>query len=413
MIKFLVYDFGLYVHQAEALADGGKNRVKYYTPWPGREPHYKDYCIGKNFGHLEKELYFEKFIDWADAIIFFDVSGNSYCDFLRKKYPEKSVFGCGLGEQLENDRVLLKEWCAEFDLQVSKYEVVKGVTKLKELLKKTNGGKYVKMNIFRGDMESFLAPDFATADSIIDQEVVPHLGMHKEDYDFVVEDLIDTDVEIGFDGFFNGKNYIQPYFVGYEYSKGLYIAHVTDKLPIAIQETMESFIPLFTKMNYRGAISSEEKVVSKNENYFIDGCMRLPNPLSALYPVMIGNWAEAVYKIGKGEDVELDIKHKYVGAFPLMSLYAKENYVKVDIKDLSKARYQMCCGKGKDVYAVPGWEIVAIVVAGGDSVDEVISKLKENVKYVDGHGVDKDPVNGIDVIKDIIKNGEKVGIKFT
>ena len=73
----------------------------------------------------------------------------------------------------------------------------------------------------------------------------------------------------------------------------------------------------------------------------------------------------------------------------------------------------MCCGKGKDVYAVPGWEIVAIVVAGGDSVDEVISKLKENVKYVDGHGVDKDPVNGIDVIKDIIKNGEKVGIKFT
>ena len=69
MIKFLVYDFGLYVHQAEALADGGKNRVKYYTPWPGREPHYKDYCIGKNFGHLEKELYFEKFIDSLNSTI--------------------------------------------------------------------------------------------------------------------------------------------------------------------------------------------------------------------------------------------------------------------------------------------------------------------------------------------------------
>ncbi len=413
-ITYLVFDCGLYCSQANALAEGGKNKVYYYTPWTSKDPHYKDYIIGKGFEHLEKVLYFEDYIDRADCIVFFDVHGNSLCNYLRKLYPKKSIWGAGLGERLENDRVALKEWCASFGLPVNKYEVIRGVVKLRSYLQK-NKNKYVKINIFRGDMESFYAKEYDSVEMVLDS-IEDALGPHKEEYDFIVEEAVETEVEIGVDTIFNGTDYIGG-FCGYELHKNLYMAHVWNDLsdlPSSMEETLSAFQPLFQKMNYRGAMSTEEKVVSPSEHYFLDACMRLPNPLSALYPVMIENWAEVVYKVGLGQPVELDIKYKYVGAFALTSNYCDKNYVKVDIdpKHRDDVRYQMVCGRKDHVYTVPGWSIAGIVIAGGGSVDEVLSKLKENVQYIEGHGIDKDPIHGIDMIKEVIEKGKKVGIPF-
>jgi hypothetical protein len=409
---YLVHDKGLYPHISDALSDGGKHIVKYHTPYETRDPHYKDYVIGKGFGNLEKVLYPEDYYEKADCIVFFDVSGNSLCNFLRKIYPNKSIWGSGLGERLENDRVLLKEWCAELGLDVNKYVVIKGVDKLREHLK-TNKDKYVKVNIFRGDMESFHSPDYDSIESVLDELAVT-LGSDKNDYDFIVEDKIDTEIEVGADVIFNGTEFLSPMFCGYELHKNLYVAHVTDKLPKPLQETLDAFTPLLTKMQYRGAFSTEEKVVSSKEHYFIDACMRLPNPLSALYPVAIKNWADVVYQVGLGNKVDLDIRHKYVGAFGLTSLAAKDSYVKINIKKgyEDKVRYQMVTGRGDKNYAVPGWEVVAILVAGGNSVDEVLEGLRKASEGVDAHFLDKDPLEGIDMIKSIIKKGESVGIPF-
>ena len=410
--KFVVIDKGLYVHQSEALAEGGKNKVFYHTPWETKDPQYRDFIVGKGFGHLQKVLYPEDHFESADCIVFFDVASNSLCNFLRKIYPSKSIWGAGLGERLENDRVLLKEWCAELGLPVNKYEVVKGVTKLREHLK-ANKDKYVKVNIFRGDMESFHSPDYDSIESVLDELAVT-LGSDKEEYDFIVEDKIDTDVEAGADVIFNGTEFLKPMFCGYELHKNLYVAHVTEELPAPLMETLDAFTPLLSKMNYRGALSTEEKVVTAKKHYFIDACMRLPNPLSALYPVMINNWSEVVYRTGLGESVDLDVKYKYVGAFGLSSIAAEKSYVKVNIKKGhdSDVRLQMCTGRSDKVYAVPGWPVIAILVAGGNSVDEVLSKLKDNAKYVDAHFIDKDPLEGIDVIKSLIEKGKGVGIDF-
>lgn len=412
-IKYLVFDVGLYCEQANALAEGGKNYVRYFTPWFDKDPHYLDFAPGKGFEYLEKVLYFEDNIDWADAIVFWDVAGNALCHYLRKTLPQKPIWGAGLGERLENDRVMLKEWCKQFGLPVNKYHVCHGVLELKDHIKK-NPNKYVKINIFRGDMESFYAKDYESIEMVLDH-FESAFGPHKEEYDFIVEDPIETDVEIGVDTFFNGKDYLEPYFIGYEYHKNLYVAHVTDELPVPLEETLSAFAPLFQKMGYRGALSTEEKVVSEKEHYFLDACMRLPNPLSALYPVMIENWSEVVYKVSKGEYVELDIKHKYVGAYALNSINADKQYIEVNIdkKYRDQIRYQSVCGrKDKCNYSLPGWPIVAILVAGGDSVDEVLGKLKESSKHIDCHGLEKDGLNGIDVIKEVIEKGKKVGIPF-
>jgi hypothetical protein len=406
---FLVMDTGLYPQIAEAMSDDGKNRVLYHTKYESKDPHFKDFVVGKGFGNLEKVLYPEDYFETADNISFLDVSGNSLCNFLRKVYPKKSIWGSGFGERLENDRVLFKEWCTELGLDVNKYVVIKGVDKLREHLK-VNKDKYVKCNLFRGDMESFHSPDYDSIESVLDGLAIT-LGSDKNEYDFIVEDTIKDALEIGADVIFNGTEFLRPMFAGIEKHKNLYVAKVVDDIPI-LSETLEAFTPLLQKMNYRGALSTEELVTGKDFHVWIDACMRLPNPLSALYPVMIENWSEVVYEVGLGHYVEPEIKHKCVGAFGLSSLAAKDSYVKVNIKKgyEDKVRYQMVTGRGEKNYAVPGWEVVAILVAGGNTVDEVLEGLKEAAEGVDAHFLDKDPIEGIHMIKEDIKKAEKLGI---
>lgn len=97
MITFLVKDpGGLFCIHAEALADGGKNKVYYWTQYNYK---YRDFAIGKDFGHLEKILYFDEYISKADCIVDFDVRGNDQIGEIRDRQPERSTFGSGWGLQ--------------------------------------------------------------------------------------------------------------------------------------------------------------------------------------------------------------------------------------------------------------------------------------------------------------------------
>jgi hypothetical protein len=413
-MKILVLDNGLYTCQAEALSAGG-NEVKFWTPWASPFPNYADYAKGKNFGKLQKEIYLFDHIQWADCIVNFDVSNNDLISYLRKMHPEKSIWGAGLGERLENDRVMFKKWLKAFGLPVGKYEVIVGLSALREYLKK-NPHKYIKTNIFRNDMESFFFDTYEEDKYLLDEKALV-LGMHQDEYTFVVEDPIKTDVEIGYDGFFTNGEYA-PFSFGYEVDKNLYIGKVVsdvDELPFCVSESLEAFQPLLTKMDYRGALSSEERVVTQEEHYFIDFCARLPAPLSQIYPVAIKNWPDLVYKIGKKEYAEIECDYKYVGAYALSTEHAVDHYVKMKVKKGSEKdiRFQMVTENKDGVFAVKGNASVAVLTAGGDTWEEVIDKLKDLSENVDAYGLEKEGVIGIgEQAEKAIEAGKKVGIKF-
>lgn len=411
--KFLVGDLGLYVEQANALSDNGKNEVKYTTVWASPYPEYKNYAIGKNFGHLQKELRFWDWVNWSDCVVFFDVHQGDIVSFLRRNYPEKSVFGAGEGSKLEEDRWLLKKVLKGVELPVQKSVKITGITNLKKFLK-DNPKYYVKMNIFRGDMESFQSDTLEKSELRIDRLALNY-GPHKEEAVFILEEPIDTPVEIGFDGFFNGVDYGDKSFLGYEYHKNLYIAKVIDNkdMPVPLKETMDKLKPVLSKLDYRGALSTEEKIFSPVKHYFLDICCRLPAPLSSGYVEWIKNFSDVVYKVGKKEPFKLDVPYKYVGAIALESGIAKDDYLRIDIKDHSRVKYKMVCSENGKNYAVKGQDSVCVITVGGNSVDEVINKIKKSVDLVEGDGIDKDDVNGIEIVKEIIKKGEKVGIKFS
>ena len=414
-MKFLVICSGLYVELANALADGGKNKVYYYTANESAFPSYKEYAPGDKFEHLEKVKYFWDYVDEVDCICCFDVGSNDMIHWLRNKLPGKSIFGAGKGERLESNRLGFKKTLEALDLPVIPYKVIKGMSALRKYLE-TNPKKVVKIDIFRGDFETLKCDSYDSVKQILDDRA-PLLGLYAEDCQFIVEDMVDCKSESGFDGFFSNGIYV-PFSYGIEYDKNLYLGKVVrteDEVPEVLMETLDAFRPVLDKFQYRGALSTEERIVSENEHYFIDPCCRGPLPLGVLYSRFINNWPDLVYSIGKGDPIEAECDYDYVGAFALCSTNTKEHFtlVTMDEGHRDDFRFMMACqNEKKDYYAVKGQEASVVVVAGGKSPEDVINKLKKNAEYVHAFGLENDSIKSIDGILEAIKEAETVGVNF-
>ena len=417
-MKFLVNDAGIFTDIAASLSDKGKNDVILCSPWQSVYPSWKDFAAGVGMKGVRKQdkhgnpLLFWEQVESADCICNFDVGNNDQIGFLRKMFPKKSIWGSGRGERIEADRIFLKGIIDALELDQVPHKVIKGITALKAYIK-SNPDKYVKINVFRGDMESFhaVSEEDNRADFL---KLELTLGPNAEDTLFIVEDMIDAKAEIGYDGFFAKTDYADKCFCGIEYAKNLYLAKVFDyeDLPAPIFDTMEALAPVLERVDYRGAISTEERIVSLKEHYLIDVCSRLPSPLSALYPEFIKNWPEFVYRTGLGEPCPLDIDVKYVGAFALSSMRGKEEYLPINVKesDRDKIKFQSVTMHDGKYSGVKGNEIIATIVASGDTKEEVLEKLKDYAKLVDAPGLNTDEINGINIILESFNAAKSIGI---
>jgi len=410
MKKFLVYDYGLFAEHAAALANGGKNKVFYYTPWQSDFPAFRDFIIGQGTG-VEKILYFWDHVDEADCIVNFDVYGNDAMAYLREKGHR--VYGSGKGEILEDDRWLFKKVMKKIGLPVNNAVKIKGTPALREYLK-TNKDKYVKIDLFRRDVESFHSKDYNSIELVLN-EIDSTFGPFKDNFEFIIEEAIKGDsVEPGSDVFFNGNEFVKPYLYGYEIEKAFYIGRFTNELPPQMQNTLDKLTPILRKLDYRGAMSIEEKVVSKDKSYPIDICARQPAPLSAGYVEWIKNYAELVWKIAGKEQVRIDPIANYVGALPLESQHANENWVRIifDEKYRKYVKFRKFAKYQSHYYAVPSLTSIIVLVAWGRSVEEVYNKLKVLIDKVEAYGLQTDVLGGIEQAAKEIEKGKQLGIDF-
>ena len=407
--KYLVLDDGTLPELALGLTKDG-NEVKYYTNYPSTAPEFHEYAAGMGFEGMEKIKYFFDHVESADCIANFDVGLNDQIAFLRKMYPNKSIFGSGNGCKLEDSRWGFKKILKSVGLQVGKAERVMGITALVNCLKDKKD-VFVKIDVFRGLVESFYAKDFKSVELLITQ-IAQKLGPFKDTFQFIVEESIPAKSEIGYDGFFNGEDYVYPCLTGIEMSKNGYIAKVTDEMVSPIKASMDALKPVLQQVDWRGCISTEERIVSQKEHYIIDICARSPSPLGVLYPQFILNWPEVVYKIGLKQEVRLDIAHKYVGTFALTSHHAENEWLELNIdeKDRGNVKLLMAAKNNGRYYAVPGEKKVIVLIAGGGTVDQVITTLKKYAKKVSAYGLHSDEIESIDKIHQEIANAKSVGI---
>ena len=416
--SFLVICSGLYTELAAALTDGGRNTVWYLTLNESAFPKYHEFAPGHNLKGLEKIrlLDIAKYAERAEAIVTFDTGTNGLIELFRKMYPKKCVFGAGVGEKLETDRILFKKMLDSVSLPVIPFEVVKGFDALRKYLK-ANPKKVVKADAqYRGDFETVVVNDYDSIKQVLNDRQ-PKFGIYSEEIQFVVEDIVDCEAESGYDGFVS-DGILVPFSYGHEVCKNLYLGKVVkdiEEVPTVISDTLFAFLPIFEKIGYRGALSTENRITKDRTSFFIDPCCRSPLPLGVLYSKYIKNWAEFVYQIGKGEPIEAECDAKYLGAFAIWTTNAKDNFTLVQFEEGKEDdfRFMMACqDKDKNFYGVKGQESVVVAVAGGDTPKEVVEKLKASANDVKAHGLENDSLKGIDEVYDVIEKGKSVGINF-
>jgi len=400
-MKFLVWDLGLSIEHALRLAKDG-NEVYYFTPWVSAYSHFEPFSYG--LGLLNKVKFFFDYVDKVDCIVFFDIGAGDLANYLRKK--GYTVYGVGLGEELEYDRFAVRKLQKQLGFPVQNTVKIKGVDNLINFLQDRQN-KYVKSEIFRGDCESFRFRDYK-ADRTYLQEMKTNLGPVRNFYDFIVEDYIEG-LEPGCDLFFNGKQFLKPYLYGYEFQKKCYIGKYVEELPEQMQ-IIKRLEPIMQKLDYRGAFSAE-MIVNDEGSHLIDICSRFAYPLSLAYTNSINNFSQLVYDIAKSNDTRIDIKNKYIAVVPIVSYHADKHWTDVRFPEELRDNVKLvnAC-KIDDEYYIKGDKIWITVTATGDTIEEVVEKLKDYVSHVDAHEIDTDAIVGLEEIMKISEEAKSVGL---
>jgi len=403
----LVLGTGLEVEHALRLSSA--YNVYYWTHFMTAFPEFNDFSYGLGFEGIKKIMFPFYRINDVDLIATFDIGYGDIIDYFRKQ--GKICFGAGRGEKLELDRWYLKNLLKHAGLPVMKTWRVKGIDRLRDILK-NNNNVIVKISVFRGDCETFYSPSYDEVEPLLDILQVKW-GKFAEGYEFIVEQEIKDAVEAGIDGIFSPANgFCFPLMWGIE-NHSAYIGVWGYRIPEWFVRTEPHLKNILTTMDYRGFISTEQRIVNKNKDYLIDITARIPHPLGHIFTTAIRNYPEVIFRIANNQKVTLDVKEKFWGCLPVRS--DELNNVSLEVRFPDKYRpyikFSTAYKKDGKYYASKGGTIVCSIVYGADTIDKVIEGIKKignEIKVVRA----KKEYHLLDEIKEEIDKLKSMGIEF-
>ena len=382
-MKFLVIDLGMGWEHAHRLAED-KHTV-YLVTLGGLSPtpRFVNVVNGYGFEGIIKTDLGNHFDD-VDCIVFTDIGLGYLIDYLRKQ--GKVIFGAGSeGERLEFDRIFAKKIYDELGIKYPETYICHGLEEVMNFFE-THEGKWVlKVNTFRGDIETQVIEEYEEAEAIV-IGIMHKFGVYgTEDFKFIIEKFIDG-VMVGVDTFFDGNSYVRPFHFGLE--TGIDVVGRFQDSTI-MDDVMHKLAKYLKKIEYRGAISVEA-VYDGKECYAIDICARFPYPLSMIYCEYIQNYSEVIWGVARGNAPNLKITcDKYVG---LLNRLVMDEEMKVwapvyfDMKPdglYPRVRFRRAVQKDEVIYIPPSTDkIVFSVINTASSVEDLIEKLEEDMRYV-------------------------------
>ena len=372
-------------------------------------PSFLKHATGIGMEGVEKVWKVQPYADQADIICFFDVGFGAEIEAWRKR--GKAVFGGGKGEFLEENRGKARKIQERLGLPTQDTKEIKGVTALERHIK-NHDDVWVKINEWRGDIKSFPAKNYACV-ALKFNEIRAAFGPFAEEIDFIVEEAIHDAVETGFDGFFNGLEFIRPCMWGLE-TDHAYLAKYDDTLPDIMEAYINAMSPVLKKLNYRGALSTEQRAIDAETSYMIDYTCRFAYPLSLIFTESMLNYSEVIWAVANGEPIKVKKAAKYAACAPITSLHAEKNWLRLimDKKRRDRIKFQgVFKGEGY-FHCVKGSQNGATLIGLGDSIDDCIEEIKEYAEYIDADGLEKDCIDVIDKIKKDIDKLDEIGIEF-
>ncbi len=407
-----VVDCGLFLPMAFRMAEECK-RVLYHNPDRPAFPTLKKGSIGDGFTEVEVVDSYLQHMKEIDLFCFPDVGRGDDQVYLEEQ--GKLVWGSKTGEILELDRIHFMETIGELGLDVPPFEVVTGVTALRDYLKDEED-QYIKVSKWRGDFETTHWRDWKKDNGWLDWLAV-NFGPLKEHIEFLVFPSIPTDLEIGGDSYNVWGQWPDTMINGLEWKDKSYFAAVTpvELMPEQTLSVFEALSPVLAKHKYANQFCVEVRV-KDDKAYPIDATTRGGMPSTASQHKLWKNFPEIVYHGAAGEMVEPEPEAMFSIECMITSKCGKDNWEEVDIDpDIEDwCRLSYCC-KVDGVYCFPPDELhhgeLGWLCAIGDTPEETLEAIKGLAdKLPDGLDADVEALAG--VIKEIDSAREQ-GIPFT
>jgi hypothetical protein len=402
---------GQFVSFAECLSKSFK-KVYYFKQWQMNGfPSTNDAFVGYGYNIECVESPFDHFDD-IDCYIFTDL----YNTGLQKHLISlgKNVFGSRGAEDFETDRFKFRKVLDKLNLPTAGCKMITGIDKLEAHLK-TVKNKYVKISKFRSLHETWRHISYDHSKVII-EDIRNKAGNLADLVDFIVEDTIDSIIEIGYDGFIIDGKYPKNSMFGFELKDTCYMGKILqyDELPKVVKDINAKCAPYFK--DYRMIYSNEIRMADKKTGYLTDPSCRLPAPPSECYQNVITNLAEIIYYGSQGELIEPKYADKYFGEMIIISDLLEvglEQCLEIpkDIEPFVKLRYSY--KKDGKYYCIPTLNMpeVGAVVAIGNSPEQVVERLKEYCSKIVCYGV-KFKLEKLDKAIEQLDELYKIGIDF-
>jgi len=407
-----VIDYGTFICLAEKLGETFK-KVYYYTPTSKEYYSIEDSVKATGLKTVERveDIFEPKFIEKIDLFIFPDIGYEGLQKHL--KSLGKAVWGNMGADELELFRDHFLNVLKELGLPTIHSEKIVGLDKLREYLK-TVKNKYIKVNKYRGNMETFHHIDSDHSDPELDRLDIQFGGLSNEIV-FIVQDHIDTDVETGADLWCIDGKFPSKCSQGYEKKNELYLASLIDydKLPEVVKVVNEKLAPLLKKFNYRNFMATEIRV-KDGVPYFIDPTMRMPGQSGEQLLETCTNLADVIWNGANGEVIDPEFKYKFSAAATMHYTAGGEwSVLKVPEKIRKWVKlYHYCERDGLCHFPPKSNDELGVVLGVSNTIDGAIDRLKEHLKEMKGESIDCNLQGFVELLKDI-EEAEDHGIKFS
>lgn len=384
----LFYDYGNYLPFICSIANQFK-KVYYFNPNSMKDfPMLHHYAVGYRLPEIEMITDDFKVHNEIDLFIFPDLTHGGFQCHLENE--GRLVWGSKcVPSKYEVERDKFKEFIKSIGLPVNPYKVVKGIKALQEYLKE-NKNVWVKLNKFRGLTETFNSKkEFLSRPEV--NKLRSDSGLMGSEIVFVVEDTIKSEAEIGYDGFFSNEEFPDTCLYGVEIKDVAYCGKVIkyEQLPKVLKDINEKMKPMLIKEKYCNTISTEVRMIDKDNGFFIDPAMRFPSPPGEIYPNIISNLGEFMFQAALGRNIKLEFNATYGMQAIIWSQWSNNDWNNIeipeDIKPFVKIKnlFQV---DGKMGIAPPMKDLTQIgsIVATGSSIKECIKKIQEYAEKLEG-----------------------------
>jgi len=392
-------------------------KTYYYSPFETEYREAGKCCLGDGLEDIEG---FERLddpldpdvLDTIDLHVFPDIGFKGVQRHLREL--GKPVWGSMGASDLELYRTRFLKTLKELDLPVVKSVTIKGLTNLSLYLKDVED-KWVKVNRYRENMETFHHIDYVHSQRELER-LGQEFGGVKEQVVFVVQDTIDTDLEIGYDGWSVDGEYPDKSFQGYEAKNELYLGSWmdADDLPDVVKEVNTAFAPVLKEYGYRNMIATELRVRG-DVTHFIDPTLRMAGQTQEHLMDTCTNLAEVIWHGANGELISPEFRSKFAAEATMHYTDPSDQWRTLVIPPENKEHiklYGYCFADGAYQFPPRRNDELGVVCGEGDTIEEAINAVKDNFDALGDEPLSINFEGFADLLKTVHK-AEDEGVEFT